>query len=96
MEMNVKTAMIKRWAMERGINQNDSTTQAFQLGKKYIELCEGVGTRDKEQITNSIGSFYVGLTFLCMQEGLDMEKCIEHGYAELKENDMVGEAVEGL
>lgn len=96
MDINVKTAMIERLAIEREINRSSYTTQAFQLGKQYVELCESLGKRDKERIMDSIGSFYVELTFLCMQERLDMEECIENGYAELKKSYMTDKAVEGL
>lgn len=94
MDINVKTEMIKRWATERGINQDDSMNQAYQIGKEYVALCEGMAKESKEQIIDSIGSLYVGLTFLCMQEGIDIGNCIEHGYEEIKEGQ--GNMVDGL
>jgi NTP pyrophosphatase (non-canonical NTP hydrolase) len=88
------TSKIKKWAQDRNLHIADPYKQVLKLGEEYGELCRGLAVRDRSQVIDAIGDMYVALTVLSLQLGLDVEKCIEAAYEEIK--DRKGRMVNGV
>lgn len=79
------TSKIQEWAIERNLHNADPDKQILKLGEEFGELCEGMVKGKTMQVIDSIGDMYVVLTILSMQLGLDMEKCAQLAYEEIKD-----------
>lgn len=88
------TTKIKRWAKERDLHTADPVKQALKLMEEVGELCRGMAKNSPSQVIDSIGDIYVVLTVLSLQLGLDIEKCIEAAYEEIK--DRKGQMINGV
>lgn len=87
------TALIERWARERGLEDADPTKQMLKLAEEFGELAEGMAKNRPDQIRDSIGDMYVVLTILSLQLGLDIDTCIGVAYDEIK--DRRGKLING-
>ena len=92
-EMNT-TELIKKWAIDRGLDKADPKAQMVKLLEELGELANGINKERQEQIIDSIGDVYVVLTILSMQLGLDVETCIYMAYQEIK--DRKGKMINGV
>lgn len=79
------TDLIREWAIDRNLNTADPTKQAIKLGEEFGELCSGLARGDDALVEDSIGDMYVVLTILAEQKGLDIGRCIESAYNEIKD-----------
>jgi NTP pyrophosphatase (non-canonical NTP hydrolase) len=79
-EMNVL-----RWGEARGIIKNsDSKTQLLKAFSEMGELSDAINKRDREKIIDGIGDVLVCLTMVAAIEDLDLKKCFEAAYDEIK------------
>lgn len=92
-EMNI-TELIKKWAIDRGIQSGNPEAQMVKLLEEAGELASGINKDKLDLIIDSIGDTYVVLVILCMQLGLDINDCIKAAYEEIK--DRKGKMVNGL
>lgn len=88
------TELIKKWAIDRGIQSGNPEAQMVKLLEEAGELASGINKNKLDLIIDSIGDVYVVLVILCMQLGLDINDCIKAAYEEIK--DRRGELVNGL
>lgn len=94
-QMNISTTTkIKKWAVDRGLDQADPKSQMIKLVEEVGELASGLAKNKEHVIIDSIGDIYVVLTILSMQLGLDVETCIKSAYEEIK--DRKGKMVNGI
>lgn len=87
------TELIKKWAIDRGLDKADPKAQMVKLLEELGELANGINKERQEQIIASIGDVYVVL-ILSMQLGLDVEMCIYMAYQEIK--DRKGKMINGV
>lgn len=76
---------IRKWALDR--NLVTGSTPSIQLNKlieEVGELATGVNKRNTEVVLDSIGDAIVVLTIMASQYGVNVEKCIEMAYDEIK------------
>lgn len=92
--MNELKAMIEQWATDRNLHTADPAKQMLKLGEEYGELCAGMARSDMEKTADSIGDMFVVMTILCMQLGIDFQKCVQYAYDEIK--DRKGKMVDGV
>ncbi len=92
-EMNI-TELIKKWAIDRGIDKASPEKQFLKVIEEVGELAEGMAKNREEQIKDSIGDVYVTLVILSMQLGYNIEDCINAAYDEIK--DRKGKTVNGI
>lgn len=81
-----KDKLILQWASDRQILQN--STSLAQLGKleeEFHELCEGVDTKDKDEIKDAIGDMYVVMTLIANMSGLTIPECVDYAYDSIKD-----------
>ena len=80
----VEMAVI-RWAEERGIIQH-STSQAqyIKAVTEIGELGDAITKRDRAGIVDALGDTLVCLINLATIENLDLTKCLESAYAEIR------------
>jgi len=86
--------LIEQWAIDRNLHTADETKQMLKLIEETGELASGMAKNNVEVITDSIGDIYVVLVILSMQLGIDIDKCIEYAYNEIK--DRKGKMVNGV
>ena len=88
------TELIKKWAIDRGIQSGNPEAQMVKLLEEAGELASGINKNKLDLIIDSIGDVYVVLVILCMQLGLDINDCIRVAYYEIK--DRKGKMVDGI
>lgn len=88
------TEKIEQWAEDRNLHTADPNKQMLKLGEEFGELCEGMAKGKSEMVEDSIGDMYVVLTILSMQLGLNIGKCIQLAYNEIK--DRKGKMIDGV
>lgn len=88
------TKLIKQWAVDRNLHTADPNRQFLKLVEELGELANGMARHNTELIIDSIGDIYVVLTILSMQLDLDVEKCIDQAYNEIK--DRKGKMINGV
>nr|DAT30408.1 MAG TPA: NTP-PPase-like protein [Caudoviricetes sp.] len=87
------TGLIKKWAIDRGLQSGSPEAQMVKLLEEAGELASGINKNKLDLIIDSIGDTYVVLVILCMQLGLDINDCIKAAYEEIK--DRKGKMVNG-
>ena len=87
------TGLIKKWAIDRGLQSGNPEAQMVKLLEEAGELASGINKNKLDLIIDSIGDTYVVLVILCMQLGLDINDCIKAAYEEIK--DRKGKMVNG-
>ena len=88
------TELIKKWAIDRGLQSGNPEAQMVKLLEEAGELASGINKNKLDLIIDSIGDTYVVLVILCMQLGLDINDCIKAAYEEIK--DRKGKMVDGI
>lgn len=88
------TELIKKWAIDRGIQSGNPEAQMVKLLEEAGELASGINKNKLDLIIDSVGDVYVVLVILCMQLGLDINDCIRVAYDEIK--DRRGKMINGL
>lgn len=78
------TELIKKWAIDRYLNNGDQRAQMIKLMEDVGELANGINKSKPDSIIDSMVDIYVVLVFLCMQLGLDINDCIKADYEEIK------------
>ena len=92
---HVLTEKIKMWARERNLHDADPYKQVLKVGEEFGELCQAIAKDKSElEIQEETGDMHVTLVILCLQLGLDIEKCIELAYDKIR--DRKGEMVNGI
>lgn len=86
MSWNMIELDVIRWAEARGIIANsDSKTQMLKAVSEMGELADAIIKRDRPAIVDSIGDVLVCLINLGAIEDLDLTKCLESAYNEIKD-----------
>lgn len=92
--MQELTGQIRRWAIDRNLNEADPNKQMLKLGEEFGELCQGMAKGKPALIEDGIGDMYVVLTILCMQLDLNIEDCVRAAYNEIRHRK--GKMVDGV
>lgn len=75
-----------RWAEARGIVANsDSKTQLLKAVSEIGELADAIIKRDRPAIIDGIGDVLVCLIVVGALEDIDLTKCLEAAYSEIKD-----------
>ena len=85
---------IRKWSIERGLDNEDPKGQMLKLVEELGELSEGISKGKEELIVDGLGDCVVVLTILAQQYGLVLEDCINYAYNEIK--DRKGLIVDGV
>lgn len=88
------TELIKQWAIDRNLHTADPNKQMLKLVEEFGELGEGMAKQNMPLIIDSLGDMYVVMTILAMQMDIDIEKCIDVAYNEIK--DRKGRMIDGV
>jgi NTP pyrophosphatase (non-canonical NTP hydrolase) len=83
---NVTELDVIRWAEARGIIANsDSKTQLLKAVSEMGELADAIIKRDRPAIVDGIGDVLVCLIVVGALEDIDLTKCLEAAYSEIKD-----------
>lgn len=75
-----------RWAEARGIIENsDSKTQLLKAVSEMGELADAIIKRDRPAIVDGIGDVLVCLIVVGALEDIDLTRCLESAYNEIKD-----------
>lgn len=75
-----------QWAEARKIIPNaTSQTQLLKTMSELGELADAIIKRDRAQIIDGLGDVLVTLIIVAALEDLDLVKCLESAYAEIKD-----------
>jgi NTP pyrophosphatase (non-canonical NTP hydrolase) len=86
MTWNIVEMDVIRWSEKRGIIQNsDSKTQLLKAFSEMGELADAINKRDRPIIVDGLGDVLVCLINVAVIEDLDLTKCLEAAYAEIKD-----------
>lgn len=79
-------AKIYGWAMDRQIIQNsNSMAQAIKTLEEVTELLDAIQRGDKPAQIDAYGDILVTLIVGCGTAGIDLTKCLEQAYNEIKD-----------
>lgn len=77
---------VLRWSEARGIIQNsDSKTQLLKAMSELGELADAINKRDRDGIVDGLGDTLVCLINVAALEDLDLTRCLEAAYDEIKD-----------
>lgn len=86
MSWNITELDVIRWAEARGIIENsDSKTQLLKAISEMGELADAIIKRDRPAIIDGIGDVLVCLIVVGALEDLDLTRCLESAYNEIKD-----------
>ena len=85
---------IQAWSTERQLNKAQPAKQMLKLIEEVGELASGIAKDNRDVQVDSIGDIFVVLTILSQQLNLDIEKCVESAYNEIKERK--GKTINGV
>ena len=86
MSWNITELDVIRWAEARGIIANsDSKTQLLKAVSEMGELADAIIKRDRPAIVDGIGDVLVCLIVVGALEDIDLTKCLEAAYSEIKD-----------
>jgi len=86
MSWNVTELDVIRWAEARGIIANsDSKTQMLKAVSEIGELADAIIKRNRPAIVDGIGDVLVCLIVVAALEDLDLTKCLQSAYNEIKD-----------
>ena len=75
-----------RWSEARGIIQNsDAKTQLLKAMSEMGELADAINKRDRAGVVDGLGDTLVCLINVAAIEGLDLTRCLEAAYDEIKD-----------
>lgn len=86
MTWNITELDVIRWAEKRGIIENsDSKTQLLKAVSEMGELADAIIKRDRPAIVDGIGDVLVCLIVVGAIEDLDLTRCLESAYEQIKD-----------
>ncbi len=75
-----------QWGEARGIVQNSTPkAQAFKTLEEVTELFEAISRGDREAMVDAYGDILVTLVMGCACADLDLTKCFEVAYEQIKD-----------
>lgn len=86
--------LIRLWAKDRNLQEQDPMKQAVKLLEEAGELASGLNKNNLPLIKDSIGDIIVVLTIMALQLDIKVEECIELAYNEIK--DRKGKLINGV
>lgn len=85
MTWNMVEMDVIRWSEKRGIIQNsDSKTQLLKAFSEMGELADAINKKDRPGIIDGLGDVLVCLINVAAIEDLDLTKCLESAYDQIK------------
>lgn len=89
------TALIRKWAKDRGLDTAEPRNQLLKLAEEFGELCQAEAKgKGEADIKDALGDMYVVMTIYAMQKELLIEDCIKDAYNEIK--DRKGKMINGV
>jgi NTP pyrophosphatase (non-canonical NTP hydrolase) len=86
---------IRQWAEDRNlIKGSTSANQMLKLVEELGELAGSINKNRREDIADGIGDAVVVLTIIAAMHGLEIERCIDGAYQEIK--DRKGKMIDGI
>lgn len=86
MSWNITEMEVIRWSEARGIIQNsDSKTQLLKAVSEMGELADAITKRDRNSIVDGLGDLLVCLINVAALEDLDLTRCLESAYQQIKD-----------
>lgn len=86
MTWNMVELDVIRWSEKRGIIENsDSKTQLLKAVSEMGELADAIIKRDIDGIVDGLGDVLVCLINVAAIEDLDLTRCLEHAYDQIKD-----------
>jgi NTP pyrophosphatase (non-canonical NTP hydrolase) len=75
-----------RWGEARKIVQNSNPyAQAIKTMEEVQELLDAIQNKDREAMIDAYGDILVTLVMGCATADLDLVKCFEHAYGQIKD-----------
>jgi NTP pyrophosphatase (non-canonical NTP hydrolase) len=75
-----------RWGEARGIVQNSNPrAQAIKTLEEAGELLQAIAENDRDAMIDAYGDILVTLVMGCATADLDLVKCFEHAYGQIKD-----------
>lgn len=86
MTWNIVELDVIRWSEARGIIPNStSLAQHKKAEEEMAELKQALKAKNKEEIIDGLGDVLVCLINIAALEDLDLTKCLESAYQEIKD-----------
>lgn len=85
---------IEKWAVVRGLDKANPRDQFLKVVEEVGEIAASMARGKQEELKDAIGDVFVTITILAMQNGMNINECVEDAYAEIK--GRTGKMVNGV
>ncbi|MGG5376066.1 hypothetical protein IGI57_002574 [Enterococcus sp. DIV0213j] len=92
--MNELVKNVEQWAKDKGLDQAEPSKQYLKVSEELGEVAAGMARGNMEAVKDGIGDTIVTLIILAMQQGMDVEECLQTAWDEIK--GRTGKMVNGV
>lgn len=82
--MNELIKNVEQWAKDKDLHNASVSKQYLKFSEEAGEIAAALARQDRTSLEDAIGDTVVTLIILAMQNGMDLESCLEVAYNEIK------------
>lgn len=82
--MNELIKKVEQWAKDKDLHNASTSKQYLKFSEEAGEIAAALARQDRMLLEDAIGDTVVTLIILAMQNGMDLESCLEVAYNEIK------------
>ena len=82
--MNELIENVEQWAKDKNLHNASASKQYLKFSEEAGEIAAALARQDRTSLEDAIGDTVVTLIILAMQNGMDLESCLEVAYNEIK------------
>jgi len=92
--MDELVKLVEEWAREKNLDIAEPEKQMLKVIEEVGEVAAALARNNKNDLRDGIGDVVVTLVILAMQNDMDLYKCLNQAYNEIK--DRKGKNVNGV
>lgn len=74
---------VEQWAKDKDLHNGDSARQFLKVVEEVGEVAAALARNDNAELKDGIGDVTVTLIILGLQNGLDLQSCLQSAYDEI-------------
>ena len=82
--MDELVKLVEEWAVNKELDKAESSKQFLKVSEEVGEVAAALARSDKEMLKDGIGDVVVTLIILALQNGMDIQDCLNTAYDEIK------------
>lgn len=94
MTLDELDGLVRLWAIDKQLDTADSSKQFLKIAEEFGEIASALARGQEAELKDAIGDTVVTLIILALQNGTDLEECLQVAYDEIK--GRTGKTVDGV